>query len=84
MASHHGQPQCCIMIATTPPMKPTIEPTDRSMWPAMMTMTMPAARIITYAFCWIRLATLFGSRSLPSVMISKSRTIAKSAPTMPY
>ena len=45
MASHQSQPQCTIMTPATAPMKPATDPTDRSMWPAMITITMPMARI---------------------------------------
>ena len=47
IARYHGTPTLAISNATTAPTKPTIEPTDRSMCPAMITITMPAARIIT-------------------------------------
>ena len=45
MAAHQAQPQCTIMTPATAPMKPAMDPTERSMWPAMMTITMPMARI---------------------------------------
>ncbi len=38
-------PQSAMVLATTMPMNAATEPTDRSMWPAMMTMTIPMARI---------------------------------------
>ena len=44
IASHQGRPQ---VTANTPEQAPTnaaTDPTDRSMWPAMMTITMPIAR----------------------------------------
>ena len=46
-ASSHGRCMSRIEMATTPPMNATIEPTDRSMCPATMTISMPMARIIT-------------------------------------
>ena len=45
MPSHHGQPHCTIMTPVAAPMNAATEPTDRSMWPAMMIITMPIARI---------------------------------------
>ncbi|MET3800547.1 hypothetical protein ABID70_000502 [Clavibacter michiganensis] len=56
----HGSPHSFMLSAATAPTVATTEPTDRSMWPAMITMTMPIARISTYAFCWMRFATLPG------------------------
>ena len=47
MASIQLTPCRSINIAQTPPTKATIEPTDKSIWVAMMTMTMPIARMIT-------------------------------------
>ena len=44
-ASGHGTSYLVIRIAATAPMNAATEPTDRSMWPAMMTITMPMARI---------------------------------------
>jgi hypothetical protein len=45
MASGHGMFQSRIAVATTMPVKAATEPTDRSMCPAMITMTMPMARM---------------------------------------
>ncbi|MDQ0743542.1 hypothetical protein QFZ62_000850 [Clavibacter sp. B3I6] len=59
-AAPHGRPHSFMLSAATAPTVATTEPTDRSMWPAMITMTMPIARISTYAFCWMRFATLPG------------------------
>ncbi len=47
MPTHHGMPCRTTNCAETPPTSATTEPTDRSMCPAMMTMTMPIARIST-------------------------------------
>lgn len=47
IASIQFMPARSISRAQTPPMKATNEPTDKSMWVAMMTITMPMARIIT-------------------------------------
>ena len=51
---------------------------------AMMAMTMPTARIITEAFCWMRLAKLLGDSSRPPVMTWKKTMIATSAARIPY
>ncbi len=47
IASIQLTPCRSINMAHTPPTKATIEPTDKSMCVAMMTMTMPMARMIT-------------------------------------
>ena len=44
MPTHHGQPFWMTRTAETAPVSATTEPTDRSMCPAMITMTMPMAR----------------------------------------
>ena len=44
-AQDQGMPQSRMAMATTMPTKAATEPTDRSMWPAMITITMPMARI---------------------------------------
>ena len=72
------------MIAPAAPTKAATEPTDRSMWRATITITMPMARIRICAFCTTRLETLSGLSSTPSVVIWKSTTIAASAMIMPY
>ncbi len=46
-ATNQGRPHWFIAIAAIAPTMATTEPTDRSMWPAMITMTMPIARIST-------------------------------------
>lgn len=45
MPSHHGIPQSRIARATMMPVTAATDPTDRSMWPAMITSTMPIARM---------------------------------------
>ena len=47
MARNQFSPQFFMAKAPTPPMKATTEPTDRSMWVAMMTISMPIAAIST-------------------------------------
>jgi hypothetical protein len=46
-ATPQGRPQLFIAIAEIAPTIATTEPTERSMWPAMITITMPIARIST-------------------------------------
>ena len=41
----HGMFHCVIITPAMAPVKATTDPTDRSMCPAMMTMTMPMARM---------------------------------------
>ena len=45
MPSGQGMSQSGIAMATTMPTNAATEPTERSMWPATMTITMPMARI---------------------------------------
>lgn len=45
MPAHHGMPKSRMAIATTMPTTAATDPTDRSMWPAMITRTMPIERI---------------------------------------
>jgi hypothetical protein len=47
MAIGQGRSQRDIASATDAPTNALTEPTERSMWPAMMTITMPMARIRT-------------------------------------
>ena len=42
--SHHGSPSCTANTPEHAPTKAATEPTERSMWPAMITITMPIAR----------------------------------------
>ena len=51
MASGQGRFQSAIALATTMPTNAATEPTDRSMWPATITITMPMARIRMYEYC---------------------------------
>src|SRR6478735_480344 len=83
-ATSQGSSHWVSMIAQRPPTNATTDPTDRSMCPATITMTMPIASTMTYAFCWMRLATLFGYSRRPSVSTWKSRTMTSRAATMPY
>jgi len=65
-------------------MNAAIEPTDRSMWPATITSTMPIARIRMYPFCTIRFEMFCGRRRMPFVVIENSTTTAMSARKMPF
>jgi hypothetical protein len=47
IAAAGGKCQLTIEVATTMPTNAADDPTERSMCPAMMTMTMPTARIRT-------------------------------------
>ncbi len=47
IASHQLKFHSFMASATVAPTNAQTEPTDRSMWPAMMTITMPMARIRT-------------------------------------
>ena len=83
-AAPQGRSQTFILIAATAPTMATIEPTDRSMCPAMMTITIPMARMSTYAFCWMRLLTLPGYNRRPSVRIWNNATMITNAARRPY
>ena len=48
IARGQGMFHSLIDLATMMPTKAATEPTDRSMWPMMMTITMPIARIRMY------------------------------------
>ena len=41
--AHQGMPSRMTSTAETAPVSATTDPTDRSMWPPMITMTMPIA-----------------------------------------
>ena len=60
MPPHHGQSFLITSVAETAPVSATTEPTDRSMCPAMITMTMPIARIRMYEYCRTMLVTFVG------------------------
>jgi hypothetical protein len=55
-----GSPHFTSMIAEIAPMKATIEPTDRSIWPATMISSMPSAMMTMNEFCSTRLVMLTG------------------------
>ena len=44
MPTHHGMPCWITRTAEIAPVRATTDPTERSMCPAMITMTMPIAR----------------------------------------
>jgi len=83
MPAHHGKFQSCIAIATMMPVNAATEPTERSMWPAMMTITIPIARIRMYEYCWTMLMMFPGWRVLPPVQIWKNTMMMMSAPRIP-
>ena len=83
-ARNHGTSHLVIMIAEQAPTKAATDPTDRSMWPATITITMPMARIRIWAFCTTRFETLSGLSSTPSVVTWNRTTIAASAMIIPY
>ncbi len=64
-AEHARQPRnssatLTIMMAASAPTKATIEPTDRSIWPATMTSSMPSAMMTMNEFCRTRFVRLTG------------------------
>mgnify|MGYP006912542273 CR=1 FL=1 len=65
-------------------MNAATEPTERSMWPATITITMPMARIRMYPFCTIRLEMFCGRSRMPWVRIENSTTTAMRAMKMPF
>ncbi len=82
--SHQGRPQVTAKTPEQAPTKAATEPTDRSMWPAMMTITMPIARTRMYPFCTTRLEMFCGRSRMPSVRNANSATTAISAMKMPF
>ena len=82
MAAGHGQCQEYIDSATMMPTNAATDPTDRSMWPAMITMTMPIASTSTYELPLTMLIMLLGSSVLP-VRIWNSTMMTTRAPRMP-
>ena len=69
-------------MAETAPSSPARAPTDRSIWPATITSTMPMARIEVTAICRASSDRLRGLRNVPSVMSEKTIQITSSAPTI--
>jgi hypothetical protein len=65
--------------AETAPVSATTEPTERSMCPAMITMTMPMARIRMYEYCRTMLVTFVGFSESPPVRIANSAMITTNA-----
>lgn len=79
MPTHHGWPFLITRIADTAPVSATTDPTERSMCPPMITITMPMARIRMYEYCRTMLVRLPGASSTPSVRIANSAMIATNA-----
>jgi hypothetical protein len=67
----------------TMPMKPSIDPTDRSMLRVTMTSAMPVAIMATDDDCTDRFHKLRGVRNRPPESTWKAIQISSSAPTMP-
>ncbi|MCY1225582.1 hypothetical protein D9M72_377810 [compost metagenome] len=79
-----GRPHLTSMIADIAPMKATIEPTERSRWPATMIRSMPSAMMTMNEFCSTRLVMLTGLNSTPLVTNWKNSMITTSATSRPY
>ncbi len=73
------QPWLTVRMATSPPSRPSSEPTDRSISPAMMTNTMPQASMPVTDICRNRLEMLFGRRKVPLVWLQKKIQISATA-----
>ena len=67
----------------TIPMKPSIDPIDRSMLRVTMTSTMPVAMMATDEDCTDRFHKLRGVRNKPPDSRWKAIQISSNAPTMP-
>ena len=65
------------------PANAATEPTERSMCPATITMSMPMARIRMYEFCWNSAIRLSDRSVSPSVRIWNSKTIATRVKIIP-
>ena len=66
-ASQVFHPRLTVRMATSPPSRPSSEPTERSISPAMMTNTMPQASMPVTDICRNRLEMLLGLRNVPLV-----------------
>ncbi len=67
----------------TMPIKPSIDPMDRSIFRVTMTSTMPVAMMATDDDCTEKFHRLRGVRNRPPESTSKATQISSSAPTMP-
>ena len=79
MPTHHGWPCWITRTAETAPVSATTEPTDRSMCPPMIRMTIPIARTRMYEYWRTMLVMLPGLSSTPSVRTAKSATMTTRA-----
>jgi hypothetical protein len=61
------------------PVSATTDPTDRSMCPAMITMTMPIASTRMYEYCRMMFVMLIGLSETPSVRIANRAMMATNA-----
>ena len=71
------------MTPMTMPMKPSMEPIDRSMLRVTITSTMPVAMMATDDDCTDKFHKLRGVRNRPPESTSKTIQISSNAPIMP-
>ena len=83
-AAHQGKFHFWNAMAMTIPQKPATEPTDKSIWPMTMTISIPMARISTYALPDKRFWKLEGVIIFPSEAILKKTISAINAITIVY
>ena len=77
MVAGSGMPCVTSSTAAMPPSRPSSEPTDRSISPAMMTNAMPQATMPVTAICRIRFERLRGEVKPPSVFqLKKAQMMA--------
>ena len=75
-----GQPALTDRIAAIPPRSPAIAPTERSISPVTMTMTMPTARSEVTDICRARSARFLGLTNVPWVVTRKTAQMTARAP----
>ncbi len=76
IVSGSGQPSQTSKIAATPPSRPIIDPTDRSISAEIMTKTIPTARMPVMAVWRSRFETLRALKYEPSVIQVKNNIMA--------
>src|SRR5215216_3120403 len=79
---YFGRNSACVTPMIMPT-RPRMEPTERSIWRATITSTMPAAMTATDAVCTERFHRLRGVRKAPPDRRSTPIQISASAPSMP-
>ena len=77
--THHGRPCRTTSTAATAPVSATTDPTDRSMCPPMMMITMPMARMRMYENCRTSVVMFRSLSSSPLVSTENSATISTKA-----